>query len=116
MNVTPAILSACYAHLRGLRPFSRWRLPEPEEVHFALHSGEDHATYQVTEDGSHIIKLNSLTHTTHSQIMMSVAHEMIHMRQELAGRLPFKNDGHNAEFRRLAWKVCKEFGWDAQVF
>lgn len=114
MNVTPTVLRSAYAHLRTLRPFSRWNLPPADKVKFALHIGHDHAQY--TNLTIPYIEVNRDTHTTHQQILMSVAHEMCHLRQDLLGRLPFSKNPHNAQFRRMARTICHEFGWDVQVF
>jgi hypothetical protein len=114
MNVTPKVLKSAYSHLRELRPFNRWSLPEASGVSFGLLNGMDHAIYML--DRKHRIEVNAHTHTTHTQILMSVAHEMIHLRQNELGRLPVTRNPHNADFRRMARQICAEFGWDVQIF
>lgn len=114
MNVTPKVLKSAYSHLRSLKPFNRWNLPPPDKVRFALHCGRDHAVY-MNHTRPHI-EVNRDTHTTHVQILMSVAHEMVHLRQDIQGRLPISANPHNAAFRRMARAICAEFGWDVQVF
>ncbi len=114
MKVNVHLIRQCYAHLRELPPFDRWALPSPDQVEFGILVGRDHAVYH--NDGMHRIAVNDLTHTTHEQVMQTVAHEMVHLHQELVGRLPFKKDPHNADFRRWARLICKEFGWNVQTF
>lgn len=114
MNVTPKVLKSSYFHLRELKPFNRWYLPEASEVSFGILTGTDHAVYML--DRKHRIEVNADTHTTHEQILMSVAHEMIHLRQNELGRLPVTRNPHNADFRRMARQICHEFGWDVQIF
>jgi hypothetical protein len=114
MKVNTHLIRQCYAHLRELPPFDRWCLPGPDTVEFGILIGRDHAVYE--RSGVHRIAVNDLTHTTHEQVMQTVAHEMVHLRQELLGRLPLKKDPHNAEFRRMARAICKEFGWNVQTF
>ncbi len=114
MKVTVHLIRQCYTHLRELPPFDRWSLPTAERVEFGILVGKDHAIYE--RDGPHRICVNDLTHTTHQQVMETVAHEMVHLRQELLGRLPLRKDPHNADFRRMARAICREFGWNVQTF
>lgn len=114
MKVNAHLIRQCYAHLRTLPPFDRWDLPAADRVSFGILTGKDHAVYE--RDAGHRISVNDMTHTTHGQVMESVAHEMLHLRQQLLGRLPFTKDPHNAEFRRMARAVCKEFGFNVQSF
>lgn len=114
MKVTTDLIRQCYLFLKQVHPFSNWELPPPGECEFGLLSGGHHAEY--IRDGKHFIIVNPDTHIALNDLLMSVAHEMVHLRQELKGRLPEKGDGHNAEFRRLAKQVCASLGWDLQRF
>ena len=104
-----------YLYLRGLSPFSKWDLPPAGACEFGLVRGSHHADY--LKDGKHVIRVNPDTHIRLEDLLMSVAHEMVHQRQQLVGRLPRNPDrSHNAEFRRLAKQVCAELGFDLQKF
>ena len=63
---------------------------------------------------NHIIGISGkrIGHT--SSLVTAIAHEMIHLYQARAG-LETRGE-HNAEFRRLADRVCKIHGWDEKVF
>lgn len=113
--VTPKQIGRTYAYLRECRPFVAWNLPEACAIRFEVLQGRDHAEYQPGER-RHIIRINDLTHNTLEQLFASTAHEMVHLRQELLGRLPATKDPHNREFRRMAATVCRHLGFDVQTF
>jgi hypothetical protein len=115
VNVTPAMVKLCYALLVKLPPFTRWKMPAPDAVKFYLLSDvASHAMYE-SERGHHI-SVNADTHITLEQLLATVAHEMVHLRQELIGRLPATRDPHNGAFRRAAKQVCQQLGFDVQAF
>lgn len=113
--VTPARMREAYAFLRGCRPFDGWKLPSASDVHFEVLSGRDHAQYDPNYE-KHVIRVNGMTHLTLEQLFASMSHEMIHLRQELTGRLPYQKDPHNADFRRMAKSVCHHLGFNVQAF
>lgn len=113
--VTPKQIRATYAYLRECSPFSRWGLPEAGVLRFEVLKTRDHAEYQPGER-RHVIRVNDLTHLKLEQLLATTAHEMVHLRQELLGRLPATKDPHNREFRRLAALVCRHLGFDVQTF
>jgi hypothetical protein len=115
MNVTPAHIKAAYTLLRALPPFKRWRLPPPEALRFTLLT-DVHAHAEFAAGRRHCISINADTHITLLQLTESVAHEMIHLRQELRGWLSVRGDGHNAHFRRMRKQVCHALGFDVQKF
>ena len=114
--MTPKRLRAVYTLLQQAPPFDRWGLPPPTEVKFEVLSDEDHGEYSVDWDDRHYIAINADTHLTLHQVLESVAHEMIHLRQQMLGRFPGQKDAHNAEFRRLRRVVCRALGFDVQRF
>lgn len=113
-KVTDARIRDAYVYLRNLPPFNRWNMPAASECTFALLIDRHHAEY--CKDGKHIIAVNPDTHITLGDLHMSVAHEMVHQRQQMLGRLPMVKDPHNAEFRRMAKTVCAQLGFDLQKF
>lgn len=113
--VTPKRIAASYAFLRDCHPFCRWNLPAAAQLRFEILRSKDHAEYDPGER-RHVIRVNALTHITLEQLLASTAHEMVHLRQELIGRLPAVKDGHNADFRRMAKQVCHSLGFNVQTF
>lgn len=114
LKVTDERVREAYLFLRGLPPFSKWDLPTAGACTFGLLRGVSHHA-EYLKDGKHLILVNPDTHITLTDLLMSVAHEMVHQRQQLVGRLPVK-EPHNAEFRRLAKQVCAATGWELQKF
>lgn len=117
MLLNPERMRAVYAMLLEFPPFDRWTLPPPDEVEFELLADRDHAEYNKDDDDKISIAVNPDTHLTLQQIIESMAHEMVHVRQDQVGRLPdIAERHHNAEFRKLARLVCKTLGFDVQKF
>lgn len=117
MRVTPARIQAAYAYLRGLPPFDKWDLPPPGRMEFDLERDPaDHASF--LGESPPRLCVNPHLHHTLDSLHISVAHEMVHLRQHLLGRLSPEtpNDGHNTEFRRLSAQVCRSLGFDVQTF
>jgi hypothetical protein len=114
-KVTDERVREAYLFLRGLPPFNRWDMPPASKCTFGLLVGASHHAEYV-KDGKHLILVNADTHITLTDTLMSVAHEMVHQRQQILGRLPLVKDSHNAEFRRMAKQVCSAMGWELQKF
>ena len=113
--VTPKRIALAYAFLRECHPFCKWNLPPADKLRFEILNSRDHAEYDPHER-RHVIRVNALTHIKLEQLLSSTAHEMVHLRQELIGRLPIGKDGHNADFRRMARQVCHHLGFNLQSF
>lgn len=117
LPLTPHILEASYEYLRATPPFRSWRLPKGREVKFhVLRTKQfegDHTTY--LREGGHIIRVSSgkIGHT--GSLMAVMAHEMIHAYQARR-KTETANTVHNAEFHRLAARVCKLHGFDLKLF
>lgn len=116
LTLTPHSIAAAYDYLRTTPPFKGWNLPDSDAVEFAVTKHRDregdHNVYQ--RIGEHIIRVSSHLIKTTDGLMQVIAHEMIHMHQEIAktiSRVP-----HNREFKRLATHVCRRHGWDAARF
>lgn len=113
--VTPKNMRAAYVLLRQLPPFSRWKLPSADEVRFELVRDPTTAADYVALT-KHRIRLHPHLHCTLEELLASVAHEMVHMRQQVLGRLPIEGDGHNADFMRMAHQVSRALGFKVQGF
>ncbi|MCR4302259.1 MAG: SprT-like domain-containing protein [Sulfuricaulis sp.] len=115
--MTPHVLAAAYEYLRATSPFKAWKLPHADEVEFAVTERRDcegdHGVYRYYTN-EHIITISSYYIKTTPELMVVMAHEMIHERQEIAKTA--RRGGHNKEFHRLAKRVCKVHGWDSRLF
>ena len=115
--VTTRRLRAVYAFLQHMPPFERWDLPAVGTIRFEILRDSDAGEYFVDDRDRHHIAVNADTHITLLQMVETVAHEMVHLRQDLLGKLPeIKTEKHNQEFRRLARVVCRNLGFDVQRF
>ncbi len=114
--LTPQMLAAAYEYLRTTPPFKAWKLPHADEIELAvtLHRDRegDHCVYQRTTE--HIIRVSAAAIKTTDALMQVMAHEMLHARQEITKTA--RRGGHNADFKRLAKRVCRYHGWDETKF
>lgn len=112
--LTPHSLAAAYDYLRTTLPFRAWKLPLADEVEFCVTRHRDreadHNTYRRTDE--HIIRVSSYVVKTTDGLMQAMAHEMIHAKQVVAGT----STRHNADFKRLANRVCALHGWKYDSF
>lgn len=115
MKLTPSRLAGVYEMLRCFPPFHRWRLPPSSEVKFHVsHTDRWHAAWWI--DGErHNIEISEKKHGHMHSLIASMAHEIIHVRQRIA-KTETKGAEHNAEFKVLARRVCRAFGFDHGQF
>lgn len=115
--VTPARLRAIYTMLLHMPPYARWGLAHPEAVKFiVLTDPGDTGSYNIVND-RHVVGVNAEVCSDLLHVERTVAHEMIHMRQELLGRRPTtRDDQHNREFWRMARLVCRTLGYSSEGF
>lgn len=117
LPLTPTTVAAVYACLRSFPPFSRWRLPAAGIMEFKitkLKSEQGHYNRYIRTD-YHWIAVSEAGVEHFDTLAQVVGHEMIHLKQGI-DKTETPNTEHNAEFRRLASQVCKQFGWDAKAF
>lgn len=119
------MLETAYEYLRSTPPFKNWKLPHADEVEFAVmrHRAReaDHDRYtrgdgHTIRRGDHIIRVSAHTVKTTNALIEAMAHEMVHAYQEGVVKTGSYVVVHNAEFKRLAARVCKIHGWDTQAF
>ena len=100
--------------LRSFPPFCRWKLPPCSEVVFHVAKTDKwHAAWWVYGERHHI-EVSEKKHGHIGSLVASMAHEMIHVRQKV-NKTETKGE-HNAEFKRLAKRVCDAFGFDYGQF
>ena len=66
------------------------------------------------ENGKHVIAISEAKNGLLNTVLMTVAHEMVHMIQHRNCTLT--NNHHDRTFHRLAKKVCDIHGWDQKLF
>lgn len=114
MHITPEACAAAYDCLRHFRPFKSWKLPPGEEVEFRVRRLPHYAevsNYRWTDEL--VMWVDHVKHPTLNELMMTIAHEMCHVRQFKIGQ---KRLGHGPTFKRMAKSICKELGWDERLF
>jgi len=111
-------LAAAYDYLRTTPPFSRWNLPDSEEIIFSVSkTSRDFGWYRF--DGKrHCINASTGKIGQTNTLMEFMAHEMVHLHLEQTGvesrrGTPYT---HNAAFKRFAAQACKAHGFDPKAF
>lgn len=113
MKITPEIVSNLYASLYCCYPFSKWKLPYPEEIDFQItYDPEVMGTYlyDTEEDYEHQITISSARCGHLMTVITTLAHEMVHM--SFYRRKGDKWTQHGPEFRKRCHMVGLELGFD----
>lgn len=110
MHITPDIVEGVYNLLLTTPPFNRWKLPDADDVVFIVIRDPNRSGDHYFKNGRHHIGISFRSHTTLQTLIMTVAHEMCHMKDHPA------KAAHGASFRRLADRVCKAHGFDRGQF
>jgi len=120
MILTVDAMRAAYAYLAETEPFKDWNLHDAEDVEFKVTRiarvyGETHTT--VRDDGKFefTIDLSGVKHTHTASIMVTMAHEMVHVHQR-HNCINLTNKAHGADFHALAAEVCTAHGFDPGQF
>ena len=115
LRLTPDLLAAAYDYLLTTDPFKGWKLPEADDVGFAVVSDPTiYADFCVTARRVPIIRVSTVKNGHTSTVISTVAHEAIHLQQWLTKK--DKGGDHNADFWRKAKRVCAVHGWDLKTF
>jgi len=116
--LTPENLATAYDYLRSTQPFSRWNLPDSEDVVFRVGRAPRSFGWYQWDGGRHTITASekAIGHT--STLMLIMAHEMVHLHLEATGMESRTGDTsiHNAAFRKCAAQVCRFHGFDPKAF
>lgn len=111
----PDELAAAYDFLRTTPPFRRWKLPSSDDIGFVVNKHTQNRGDFYIENGRPIMRV-SMAAVSHTNSMLAiVSHEMIHLYQWQAKR-ETSNTKHNADFHRLAARVCAVHGFDSVAF
>ena len=118
LHLTPDSLENAYEYLRTTLPFRRMNLPHADNLVFRVMGARDRfghfrgrikSTPDLNEIGVSIRVVKST-----DLLMATMAHEMIHLYQHENGGCT--RGAHNAEFERIAVRVCRIHGFDRESF
>jgi hypothetical protein len=118
LPLTPETLAASYEYLRTTPPFSKWNLPDAEDVKFSVGKALDCFAHYQWDGTRHTITVSSRATGYTMTLITSMSHEMVHLhlwetKQESKRSGPRH---HNAAFKRYAAQVCKYHGFDPKAF
>lgn len=118
LALTPAMLAGAYEYLRTTPPFRTWKLPHADEVefHITLHRDRYGDHNEIPRPVEHCIRASAHNVKTTLSLLELMAHEMIHGYQDVVRKTGSKRTPHNAEFKRLAKRVCKIHGFKYEGF
>lgn len=113
MKLTPEVLRNLYATLYCCYPFTKWKMPLPDEIDFVV--TDDPETmgtymYDTGEDYEHTITISSSRCGHLYTTITTVAHECVHM--SFHRQKGDKWLHHSKEFRRRCKMVADELGFD----
>lgn len=114
LPLTTETLAAAWDYLAVTPPFSKWNMPESEDVRFKPTRDKSRFgwhRYDYTARRHEIYISRSLVLRS-STLLMVMAHEMIHVHQFRAGL----SRAHNDTFHRWGREVCGVHGFDVGLF
>lgn len=106
LHISPDDMARGYELIRHSKPYNAWKLPHADEVEFHASpmKGRDQAEY-FWNGTRHVIRLNTRKHHTFESMLLTLRHEMLHVREKMAGlRFDIK---HGRDFKRWANQVCR---------
>lgn len=112
LRLTFDMLAAAYDFLRTTEPFRRWRLPDSDELGFAVVRVDDLFADFKIKDGTPLIRVSEANNGHVVTLLATMAHEMIHLRQHLTG----DREHHGPRFKKMAARVCAAHGFDPKTF
>jgi hypothetical protein len=117
LHLTPEMLENAYEFLRTTLPFRRMNLPHADNLVFRVMGARDrfgHFKGRI-KDNVDLNEIGVSQHIVHStdMLMATMAHEMIHLYQHEKGGT---RGLHNAQFKRIAARVCRVHGFDLESF
>lgn len=116
LPLTVEMLEAAYEFLRTTPPFNEWNLPEPDDMLFRVIRSRSHlGFYRKRRGGPHTIEISSGTVGHTNNLLMTMAHEMIHLHEGRTGADRGKGE-HSAAFKKWAAQTCAIHGFDPKFF
>jgi hypothetical protein len=110
MKLTPKVLEHMYIMLCNLEPFTRWKLPCPEEIKFVVSDDESaYGTYVYdSETEMHEITISRAKNGWFETVFRTLCHEVVHMTRGKTSNY----DKHDAYFKRKTKAIAEELGFD----
>ena len=118
LHLTPDCLENAYEYLRTTPPFRGMNLPHADNLVFRVMNARDRfghfrGRFKTVPDWNEIgVSIHSVNST--DLLMATMAHEMIHLFQHENGSAT--RTAHNAEFERIAARVCRIHGFNRETF
>ena len=114
LKLTPDMLRAAYEFLCTTEPFCKWNLPDGEDVEFRVGMTVRYAGTHQMDCGRHIISMSATKVTDTLELIVTMAHEMIHLFMRDVDIDEF--EPHNTSFMKLARQVCKIHSFEYEHF
>ena len=110
--ITPETVRATYTYLLSFPPFNRWRLPPAKKLTFYVtdFTGE----WAEYNHEKHTLRVSTVNVATYDALIRVVAHELIHVREHVAGKWTVKHD--SAFFKESKRMILKHFAFDPLTF
>jgi len=113
--LTPDSLRAAYEYLRTTKPFNKWHLPPAEAVEMIVSRKTDIRGEYQKKQKQHKIFISDHAVGATDVVMRTMAHEMIHMAQNI-NKTETGNTIHNKDFYRRIALVAKHHCFDPKWF
>ena len=113
MRLTPDILKNLYASLYCCYPYTKWKMPLPEEINFVVTADPETMgtyLYDTGEDYEHTITVSSARCGQLYTVLTTLAHECVHM--SFHKQKGDKWALHGTAFRTRCKMVGHELGFD----
>ncbi len=110
--LTKDMLRHCYDMLRASPVMAKYKLPPASEIRFRITRHQDRFAHHEVIGNTHHIAISSSLVGSFATLTMTMAHEQIHIWQDIKG-LP-RNDGKG--FSKEADRICKAHEWDRLIF
>ena len=113
MKITPEIVRNLYASLYCCHPFTKWKIPLPEEIDFKVTPDPELMgtyLYDTGEKYEHTVTISSGRCGHYYTMLTTLAHEMIHM--SFHSQVGDKWLQHGKPFRTRCKMVANELGFD----
>jgi hypothetical protein len=114
LPLTRDTLAAAYDYLCTTLPYSKWNLPDSEDVIFRVARDRTNRGWYRRVGKQHSITISRGCVGWTDSLMRTMAHEMIHLHEQHAGACGAGE--HSAAFNRWSSIVCKVHGWDPLLF
>lgn len=116
LHLTPDMLEATYDLLRVTTPFNGWHLPEHDDLSFRVSASPTWiGDCMLDDEGGFRLSISVKGVSQLHTLVFYMAHEMVHLYQMMNKR-DTQGVAHNADWRKLALRVCSIHGFDFKLF